>query len=722
MTDKRPNILLVDDEKDVLSFMEAALQTIGANCILCEDGNKALALIEENKKDYFQLVILDCLLPKMHGFDVLKAIKTNKRTYHIPVIMISGIYKKRNYREDLIDNKKANAFLAKPFTAADLLNAVEPFISEQLNLTGEEDFSGYQETFDELPDMEPFEPPPAEHAPEASPEERAVPSRGSLSDIPFSEIIRVLYLSGKTATLKLAREGEKKIILLKDGRFVWAMSNMIMHTLEHMMFSEGSLSLEQYYYFSKKAFGKQKEHINCQDILSTVSEGEKKALLRKQMQMIITDTFEWYEGHYIVENSLMKLSSMEDIMLSTYEIVKEGVLAINNWEILKKFFQSLQIRFKYGRNQDTAQLRLAFSPEELAVLKLMDNSTTLTGILKASPRPDFETLKLLYAFCILGVINPVNDNSFTTLSFENKPEETLKPPPREPEPESALDDETETTYRVIRHSTTQETARVNVSSTEVQTLKHNKPKSPIGEFYQSIINEKNPLKIIGVTPGDSRDTIKHRYASLVKTYHPDRYHNKVDTETYNQLVAATDLVNKAYKAVMERYDELAHQKQVDFQDFKAEDEPAQKSPQDDARLRQQKEQISKNLFIKGRNALIKKDYQTAFSSFRYLNSLEGENPEYIGYYGISAYYVNQKTLAFDLLSKIADSNTNNPDLYYFIGKVYAERNQKTKAREFFNKALTFDPLHEPSQNALDSLDSPDKGSKDGSFIKKLFKK
>ncbi len=739
MTDARPNILLVDDDKDILSFMEAALHTIGASCILCEDGAKALALIEEKKKDFFNLIILDCLLPKMHGFDVLKAIKSNQRTYHIPVIMISGIYKKRTYREDLIDNKKANGFLLKPFTTADLLNEIEPYINTEImqqdsqkHKQEDDDSAYYGATFDELPEDDiPDIPDITEKAEPSGPvqAEKAIPSTGKLSEYPFSEIIRILCSTGSTATIKLVREDEKKIVLIKDGSFIWAMSNMIMHTLEHIMFMEGSLSLEQYFYFSKKAFGKQKEHINSQDILSTVSEGEKKALLRKQMQNIITDTFRWYDGRFIIENSLMKLASIEDIMMSTHEIIKNGVMSIKNWEVLKISFGSLQARFKYNKSCDLGKLKLIFSPEELALLKEVSNNMSLADILKSSSKPDFETLRLLYAFSVLGAIEPVSTEVHSKITFSSGPEHVSeeKPPsaPKKEEEqdiEERLEDDTITTYKVIRHDTTQRIPRP--ASTQVETVKEQKQSTPgpIDHFYDSVINEKNPLKILDISQGDSKDDIKKKYAKLVKEYHPDKYHNKVDTDTYNKLVAITDLLNKSFKAVIERYDDLFEKKQVDFKDFKPSEDSAQASAEDDARLKQQKEQISRNLFIKGRNAIIKKDYQAAFSSFRYLNSLDSENPEYTGYYGIAAYYVNQKTLAFELLSKVAESNINNPDLYYFIGKVYAERNQKTKAREFFNKALTFDPLHEPSQNALDNIDSPGKGSKDGSFLKKIFKK
>src|SRR5690349_8872004 len=86
LQDKR--ILLVDDDMDILSSMQAAFEPTGATIDTAKDGNKAVELVEKNQPD---LVVLDMMLPGRSGFLVLEKIKARKPRNAKPfVIMITG--------------------------------------------------------------------------------------------------------------------------------------------------------------------------------------------------------------------------------------------------------------------------------------------------------------------------------------------------------------------------------------------------------------------------------------------------------------------------------------------------------------------------------------------------------------------------------------------------------------------------------------------------------
>jgi DNA-binding response OmpR family regulator len=81
-------ILLVDDDQDILTSMQAAFEPTGAVIDTAVDGNKAVELAERNEPD---LVVLDMMLPKRSGFLVLEKIKARKPRNSKPfVIMITG--------------------------------------------------------------------------------------------------------------------------------------------------------------------------------------------------------------------------------------------------------------------------------------------------------------------------------------------------------------------------------------------------------------------------------------------------------------------------------------------------------------------------------------------------------------------------------------------------------------------------------------------------------
>ena len=81
-------VLLVDDDSDILTSMQAAFEPTGASIETANNGNKAVELAEKNSPD---LVILDMMLPGRSGFLVLEKIKAKKPRNAKPfIIMITG--------------------------------------------------------------------------------------------------------------------------------------------------------------------------------------------------------------------------------------------------------------------------------------------------------------------------------------------------------------------------------------------------------------------------------------------------------------------------------------------------------------------------------------------------------------------------------------------------------------------------------------------------------
>src|ERR1700750_1650118 len=81
-------VLLVDDDQDILTSMQAALEPTGAVLETANNGNKAVELAEKNLPD---VIVLDMMLPGRSGFLVLEKLKAKKPRNTKPfVIMITG--------------------------------------------------------------------------------------------------------------------------------------------------------------------------------------------------------------------------------------------------------------------------------------------------------------------------------------------------------------------------------------------------------------------------------------------------------------------------------------------------------------------------------------------------------------------------------------------------------------------------------------------------------
>ena len=122
------HILLVEDnEGDILLTTEALHEGKITNTIsVVKDGWEAIQFLEKNGKYSSQqhpdLILLDINLPKMNGHEVLKAIKTNEKTKHIPVIMLTT----SSSEKDIFDSYQnyVNCYITKPVDVSDFLEVV----------------------------------------------------------------------------------------------------------------------------------------------------------------------------------------------------------------------------------------------------------------------------------------------------------------------------------------------------------------------------------------------------------------------------------------------------------------------------------------------------------------------------------------------------------------------------------------------------------------------
>lgn len=81
-------ILLVEDDQSLSSFIKLVLEKNGCEVHTAFDGEEAVQLFEHHKPD---LVLLDVLIPKMTGWDVIKYIRQDENLKEIPVVVMSNL-------------------------------------------------------------------------------------------------------------------------------------------------------------------------------------------------------------------------------------------------------------------------------------------------------------------------------------------------------------------------------------------------------------------------------------------------------------------------------------------------------------------------------------------------------------------------------------------------------------------------------------------------------
>jgi CheY-like chemotaxis protein len=81
-------ILVVDDNEMNRDMLSRRLERLNYEVIMADNGQRALELLQEQA---FDLVLLDIMMPKMNGYEVLETIKRDPKLRHLPVIMISAV-------------------------------------------------------------------------------------------------------------------------------------------------------------------------------------------------------------------------------------------------------------------------------------------------------------------------------------------------------------------------------------------------------------------------------------------------------------------------------------------------------------------------------------------------------------------------------------------------------------------------------------------------------
>ena len=116
-------VMVVDDAYSELQVMETILRSAGHDVVTYLDGDE---LEEKVVKERPDVVLLDIVMPKRNGFEVLRSLRKDERTKQTRVVVVSS----KNQESDRVWGLRqgADEYLAKPFTPEQLIAVVRRFL------------------------------------------------------------------------------------------------------------------------------------------------------------------------------------------------------------------------------------------------------------------------------------------------------------------------------------------------------------------------------------------------------------------------------------------------------------------------------------------------------------------------------------------------------------------------------------------------------------------
>lgn len=123
---KGSHVTMVDDDKILVDMYKERLELAGYKVTICKNGEEGLAKTREEKPD---IILLDVMMPKVNGYEVLASLKSDPQTKDIPVVMLSALMRDFN-REKAVEAGADDYLIKSEAMPADVITKIEQVLQK----------------------------------------------------------------------------------------------------------------------------------------------------------------------------------------------------------------------------------------------------------------------------------------------------------------------------------------------------------------------------------------------------------------------------------------------------------------------------------------------------------------------------------------------------------------------------------------------------------------
>lgn len=364
------HVLVVDDEPAVCEFLGLALRAMGFSVHCALDGPSALAHAAKQPPCF---AVVDALLPKMDGFQVVAALRQAQP--ELPVVMMSGIYKKRNYESEALDRLGCKAYVHKPLSVLHLWELVETHAGLPAAGAVPPDFPGV-----------------------------------SFRKRPYPQVVADLHDAKETGLLFVRGSGGTAIVFFEDGRIVFGRSNDPQTRLDRVLLASGAIDA--------------KTMARARDVLAASRGSERfgellvreglvtaerlQASLAEQQRQHVLRPFTWADGSCHFFRSDAPRAERFKLALDMPPLVFWGCRQVRDEASLGDWLPGPDRRPCLSRPLGDLAEAFALSPAEREFVALLDGTRDVTKLRAIGRLAQVDVNRLLAGLLCTGLVEIAN--------------------------------------------------------------------------------------------------------------------------------------------------------------------------------------------------------------------------------------------------------------------------------------------------------------------------
>ncbi len=482
---------------------------------------------------------------------------------------------------------------------------------------------------------------------------------GEIKDLTVAWLFQELASANKTGTAVFEQDLLVRKVFFSNGDILFASSNMDDDQLGQFLVRQGRMTREQFETASAAVRKTNKQLGAVLFELNILGPKDLVAQVKLQVKHIILGLFSWRDGKYRFEEG--PPASGEDIVplqMATPEIILEGLQALD-WQVVRKGLPPTKTVLRPTTDPSVLFQNAPLSPDQKAVLWLIDGARTVELLCSQSGIGDFNALKAVYLLLGLKLVEPGTLKTHAErASAGEAPGQTPDAPPEPP---------------VTRDM--------------------------IQQAFEAMQGQ-NHFQVLGVNATTTTAELKKTYFRLAKRYHPDRHLEPEMADLKDLLEALFARISDAYQTLSNE-DKRREYEKPSAKTVAATSQYEEKRAEDYVENYAEKTKSAVAYFNAGMKEFSQGNFWGAADSFAWATRLDPVKAPYFFQYGLSLVRIpRRRHEAEENLQKAIEIDPLKPEYHLELGNLYLKSGLKSKALDVFTVALRDNPGSEKLQEAF----------------------